>query len=122
MLEASLSLELNNIIAARKINLDNPIQIIIEGMQILDKFKDLPGLEKREVLIKALETISVGTDGIEGTYDDLININVVNSIRVLLKENLLANVITVIADATKGIYDINKLQDVETSCFRLCFP
>jgi hypothetical protein len=122
MLEASLSHELNNIIAARKINLDNPIQIIIEGMQILDKFKDLPGNEKCEILIKALETIAVGTDGIEGTYDDLINVNVVNTIRVLLKENLLANIITVIADATKGIFDINKLQEVERSCFRLCFP
>lgn len=73
-----------------------PMAIIKYLMKIVDVDNALSGLEKKEMVIKILEKICAGKDGIMGTDDDLISEHIVDGINALIRSGVIDEVITLL--------------------------
>lgn len=61
--------------------------------------RDLPGVpweSKRALLIKAMETVAAGGDGVLGTTDDLISPEVMGKLRLVLENRILDEVLDLV--------------------------
>jgi len=106
----------------KKINIVNYTIVIISTMEIIEKYKDLNGNLKKKYLIMAIEDIAKGDDGIVGTADDLISKENVVILKNLIDQNILSDLIDIISDASKGLFDINKTsKTLKNGCKILCF-
>lgn len=106
----------------KKINIVNYTIVIISAMEIIEKYKDLNGNLKKKYLIMAIEDIAKGDDGIVGTSDDLISKENVVILKNLIDQNILSDLIDIISDASKGLFDINKTsKTLKNGCKILCF-
>lgn len=107
-------------IRAKSVDTTSALKLVADSMKIVEQVVSRPGKEKKEILLTCLREIAKGEDGIAGSKDDIINKNVIESLSVLLKDNLIEDVITFTIDLSKGKFDVKKLQSVSKSCF-LCF-
>lgn len=87
---------------------ENAMQLIVVAMQAAETFGSLSGKEKKLLVVDVLTEIAKGSDGVEGTSDDLISPTIMKSIRAMIENDLLTSTIDIIIDATKGRLDINK--------------
>lgn len=102
-------------ISAKTVVISNPYDIIITGMTILEKYPLMTGEQKQTMLIKALDALAKGPDGVSGTPDDVIPASIIKALDIMLENNLVPSVITIISDASKGKFDINL---TVSSCFK----
>lgn len=126
--ELEVSLEILKAIHYKELNVDSCMSIIRKGMEIVDKYPNLNGEERKRLLINVLTRVAKGSDGVFGTHDDVLPEATVKQICLLLEGNLVENVIDIIVDATKGNFDINKatvvvqqscaLVKIITGCFK----
>lgn len=86
----------------------NPVAIIAVGMNFLKQSRNMTGQQKKEILVKVIESIANGKDGIAGTSDDIIPPQIVNAIRIMLQTDLVSQTIDVLSDVTKGRFDTLK--------------
>lgn len=106
--ELEVSLDILKAIHYKELNVDSSMSIIRKGMEIVDKYPNLTGDQRKKLLVNVLTRVAKGNDGVFGTDDDVLPEETVKQICVLLEGNLVENVIDIIVDATKGNFDINK--------------
>lgn len=108
--------------------LRSPVQLIAQGMEILNtssQWAGMTGTQKKEVLVGALEKIAKGSDGVEGTADDLFPPEFVATVKLLLERQLVSQIVDVISAAAKGKWDVAKAQQAAkdtVSVAKGCFP
>jgi hypothetical protein len=96
----------------------NYTTLIVNGMEIIEKNKKLDGSIKKKYLIIAIGELAKGIDNISGTEDDIISLENMIILKKLIDENLLEDMIDIIADVSKGLFDIN--QSSKSRCRLLC--
>jgi hypothetical protein len=96
----------------------NYTTLIVNGMEIIEKNKKLDGSIKKKYLIIAIGELAKGIDNISGTEDDIISLENMIILKKLIDENLLEDMIDIIADVSKGLFDINKSS--KSRCRLLC--
>ena len=90
----------------------NPMNIIGIGMEFMKRYPTLSGNEKKALLVKALTSFAAGEDGILGTSDDKVPKSVVDVVAALVQGNLINDVISLVADASKGRFNTAKAIEV----------
>jgi hypothetical protein len=88
------------------------IELIKVGMELVSNLAQLDGLERKKILIAALEIIAKGKDGIAGTDDDMISPETLDMLEILLKRDLVGNLVEMLIDAYKGRLDIKGVKVV----------
>jgi hypothetical protein len=108
-----------------EISKDSPMKLIAKGMEMLETFPNMKGEEKKALLVKVIEKIAAGADGIAGTEDDIIPQSVVEALKTILEKDLIGDIIQVIAGAARGEFNLQqaKLVAVETAkVAKSCVP
>jgi hypothetical protein len=115
--ELEISLELLKAIHFKQLNVDSSMSILRKGMELVDKYPELTGEQRKTLLINVLMRVAKGEDGVFGSADDVLPEATVKQMCALLEGNMIENVIDIIVDATKGHFDINKTEVVvQQSC------
>jgi len=117
---ASLVTSLQDALQNKTVNANSAMAIIGKGMELMGQFETLSGPEKKKYLIKAIEMVARGKDGVFGTDDDLIPENTAKTLMMLLEQNLVEDTIHLVADAATGKLKIGQLQKVGKNCFMVC--
>lgn len=117
----SFILTIKQAIREKKIPTDNPMLIITRCMELLEHVKGLNGKEKKLYIVKAIEAVAKGDDGIFGTADDLLPERTIRALQTLVEQDIVSDTIQLVIDASKGKYDINKTQKTITSILISCF-
>lgn len=83
--------------------------IIIMIMELVETLKLMSTkLSKKDIVIRVLERIAKGVDGIQGNNDDIISQQTMTTIKILLDNSLAESFINAIINATKKKVKINK--------------
>ena len=102
------------------------MKVITKVMELIEDVMAMDdGKKKKLYAIKAIENIAYGRDGLPGTVDDRLPLEVVNGLRLMIESDILPNTIDVIAGVAKGHFDINKTASLLKNCFMSmgsCFP
>ena len=77
-------------------------------MEIAEKIFLHDPIAKKNLVLSIIERISKGLDGIEGTSDDIISQETMNTIRVLLQNNLIEGIINGLIKVSKQLFNFNK--------------
>ena len=85
-------------------------KIITISIEMMENYKNLTGEEKKNYIILAIETIAKGDDNIAGTSDDLLDDTIVKSLKFILQNNYISEIIDIIFKASNGDININKIQ------------
>jgi hypothetical protein len=103
---------LRTAVANRTDLLSNPMNIVGVGMELMNKYPALSGSEKKALLIKAFTSFASGKDGILGTADDNLPKPVVDTITTLVQGNMIGDIISLVADVSKGRFNAAKAAEV----------
>lgn len=95
-----------------EISKDSPMKLIAKGMEILETFPNMKGEEKKALLVKVIEKIAAGADGIVGTDDDIIPAAVVEALKTMLEKDLVGDIIQVISSAARGEFNLQQATQV----------
>lgn len=90
----------------------SPTQLIAKGMEIMETFPNMNGSQKKQLLVKVVEKVAAGADGIAGTEDDIIPKSVVDALKTLLEKNLVEDIVQVMLSAAKGEFNLEKNKEV----------
>jgi hypothetical protein len=83
--------------------------IIIMIMELVETIKLMSTkLNKKDIVIRVLERIAKGVDGVQGNNDDIISQQTMTTIKMLLDNSLAESFINAIIKATKKKVKINK--------------
>jgi hypothetical protein len=110
--------EIVEVVKTKKFEVDDAMTLVVLGIQILNKSKNLTGQQKQEVLMAVLEDIAKGNDGKFGTADDIIPEKVWEQVKVLMSSNLLHSVINVCHSLLTGKFP--NVFDVGFQVFNCC--
>lgn len=124
VIELEVCLEIRKAIEAKELDPASAMSIVTKGMELLNKYKDLKGSDKKSLLVKVLQDISAGNDGIIGTADDLLPQPTVEAIKKILDGDLISDIVNVIVDAARGKFDMKRATEVATksvSVFKAIF-
>lgn len=124
VIELEICLEIRKAIEGKTLDPTSAMSIVTKGMELLNKYKDLKGAEKKTLLVKVLQDISAGSDGIIGTADDLLPQATVEAIKKILDGDLISDIVDVIVNAARGKFDMNRATEVATksvSVFKTIF-
>jgi len=119
---AKVSLMLQEAIVKKEVDASLAMVLIAKGMEIMETYKDLQGNQKKELLVKVMEKVASGSDGIVGTEDDLIPKETVDTLKSLLTQNLLGQVMSIVKDAARGKFNLQATISVATEVQKKCLP
>jgi len=110
--QIAITFSLFHMIAANKINETNTIVFLKEILKRLDN--DLPNTyddeDKINCAVQFLTEISKGNDGILGTKDDIISLNVLHDIQTMTNTNIIYDIVSLCKDVVnKGEINPTKL-------------
>jgi len=91
-----------------KLKVATALDIISMIMEIAEKIFLHDPIAKKNLVLSIIERISKGLDGIEGTSDDIISEETMNTIRVLLQNNLIEGIINGLIKVSKQVFNFNK--------------
>jgi hypothetical protein len=91
-----------------KLKVATALDIISMIMEIAEKIFLRDPIAKKNLVLSIIERISKGLDGIEGTSDDIISQETMNTIRVLLQNNLIEEIINGLIKVSKQLFNFNK--------------
>jgi hypothetical protein len=111
-IELEISLEIRKALESQQLNPMSALAIVRKGTELLASYNTLTGNEKKQLLIRVLEHISAGNDGILGTDDDLLPEATVIAIRTVLDGSLLDDVVETFVQLSKGNLQPDKLVSV----------
>ena len=111
LIASKIAIMLQESILNGEIVKDSPMKILTKGIEIMESFPNMSGEQRKIMLIKVVEKIAAGADGIAGTEDDIIPVNVVTSLKLLLEKDLIGDIVEVITSAAKGEFNINKAKE-----------
>jgi hypothetical protein len=84
------------------------LDIISMAMEIAETIFLHDSISKKILVLSIVEKISKGLDGIEGTSDDIISQETMNTICVLLQNHLIEGIVNGLIKASKQLYNFNK--------------
>lgn len=84
------------------------LDIISMAMEIAETIFLHDSISKKNLVLSIVEKISKGLDGIEGTSDDIISQETMNTICVLLQNHLIEGIVNGLIKASKQLYNFNK--------------
>lgn len=88
----------------------NPVHFLARAMEVLNKeYPWLSGSDKKIALIFAVEAIAKGSDGIEGTADDILPRRFVHTLKLLINNGVVEDIADVVCEASKGQYQLSRL-------------
>jgi len=100
----------------QSIDTSSAIKIIIVSMEIIENF-NVNNIDKKEYVIIAIQEIAKGEDLMFGTCDDVISPLVVESLIEMISRNLIGEIIDIVCSASKGEFNVNKIQKTCFGCF-----
>jgi len=100
----------------------NPMNVVGVGMQLMNKYPMLSGTEKKAMLVKCLHNLAAGKDGVLGTADDTMPKPIVDAITKLIEGKLIDDVISLVADVTKGRFNAKDAKKAVTGCVSIVGP
>lgn len=103
-----------------KVHIVSPSAIVQYGMGLMNGYDYLKGSDKKAVLLEVIRRVAVGADGVAGTADDIIPPIAVRGLTVLLEQNLVGDVIDLVAGLTKGKVDVEKAKRVGEAGKTVC--
>ena len=106
----SLIVSIKNCIKNTSIDTSSCFKIITISIEMIENYDNLTGEEKKNYIILAIETIAKGDDNIAGTADDLLDETIVKSLKFILQNNYISEIIDIICKASKGDININKIK------------
>lgn len=109
--------ELQTAIKEKRIDVHNAMALVAHGMQMMDRFKGMSGVEKSQHLLQVLEDIAKGPDGDWGTQDDLLPPIVWNGVKTLIESGMIQSTIDVISQLKKGTFPSAEVQKCAIGCF-----
>lgn len=119
---AKVALLLQESILKKEINGASPMTIVTKGMELMETFPNMSGAQKKELLTKVIERVAAGKDGIVGTDDDIIPKECVEALKLMLEKQLLEGIVSVISDAARGKFNLNKAMVVTEDVKKICLP
>lgn len=109
--------DVRSAIINKKVNVSSAIDIVTKTMELAAiRFAGEPGATKQKYVITVLTEIAKGQDGIAGTSDDLIPETVMRTLKFLIENDVIEQIIVNVWKAAKG-----RILPVAKSCFRSCF-
>jgi len=111
LIASKIALLLQEGILKGEIAKDSPTKLIAKGMEIMESFSNMSGDQKKKMLIRVIEKIAAGSDGIVGTEDDIIPKEVVESLKLLLEKDLIGDIVQVVMGAAKGEFNLEKSKE-----------
>lgn len=114
-----------NHITKNNIELNNGVDVIKSLVYVTDGFIKLTKEEKKQIIIKTLEDITAGEDGILNTEDDLLSPSVLEGLELLIKSDMIVSTIDLVFEAmhakigvTIGYYIYTILSRIFCCCSR----
>lgn len=98
------------------------MNVIAKGMEIMETFPNLSSADKKCLLLKVIHKVAAGADGILGTEDDLLPKECMDTLKIILENNLADGIISIIADTAHGKFNINKVIGVGKDLAPACLP
>lgn len=83
----------------------SPTDVIARGARMLESKQGMSLEEKKSCLMKLIEEVAKGKDGVLGTDDDLLPKDTVEALRILIDGGLLGDIVKFILAATEGRFD-----------------
>ena len=81
-------------------------QAIAACMSAMNGFPELPGADKKAVLVQALTEVAKGKDGQANTADDVLSPEMLETVRLLIDSNVLGGLIDALADVAAGRFGL----------------
>lgn len=122
LLSSKLSIMLLETVVNKQIPANSAMSIIAKGMELMETFPNMNGQQKQSLLMSVIEKVAAGSDGILGTADDILSKETVETLRLVLEKNLLADITHLITDTAKGKFNINKTIELAQTAHTICFP
>jgi hypothetical protein len=82
-----------------KVQIDTAFDVIKYLVKAMNEFYDLNGRQKKRVVIKVLEDICSGPDGILYTEDDLLPRHIIDGLRLLIETGMISSSIDLVCEA-----------------------
>lgn len=120
-----MSTELKTVIAKKVqqavVSLKNvsAVALITKGMEVLTQYPSLSETDRKTMLLEALKVIAAGTDGVNGTADDVIPLATLTQLQYMLQNDIVHDVVSVVQDAAAGklnLIEATSLVNKLTSC------
>lgn len=119
---AKVSVLLQEAIVKKEIDSTSAMVIVAKGMELMETFPNMTGSQKKDLLVKVIERVAAGKDGIIGNEDDIIPKECVEALKLMLEKDLIGSVVSVIADAARGKFNLNKTVAVAQEVKKVCLP
>jgi hypothetical protein len=81
----------------KTVNYNSATDLILCCINIIKNYEILSEEQKKQYIILVIEEISKGDDGISNTIDDLIPENVIITLRKILEQNILSDLVNIIS-------------------------
>ena len=117
-----------NHIKNENVEINDAIDLLRSLIFIIEDFGHFSGFEKKELVIKLLEDIAAGNDGILNTDDDVIPSYILKSLKLLIESDLVSSTIDLICEVTHTkkccslICYLRQLFCCFSCCFSCCLP
>ena len=118
--DLQISVELFQAIETKLVASDSPMAIIVKCMEIIKTHwsADAP-FNKKEVLMKVLERIGAGKDGVFGTDDDLISAATLEEIKRIVEGPHLDSMINTVLDISNGKFNFTTAKTAACGCLEI---
>lgn len=114
-IEIEIALAIRKALESKALDAGSAMRIVRKGMELLNAYPALRGEEKKAVLIRVLEQVSAGNDGVLGTDDDLLPEATLKAMKALLDGDLIGDIVDTFVAFTKGdIPDTAKVLSIFT--------
>jgi hypothetical protein len=80
--------------------IDNPLELLKFLVLTIDKYEHLSIKEKKKLIIKSVEEISAGKDGILNTPDDLVSPKILDTLKMMIKTGIVTTTIDIVYEMT----------------------
>lgn len=98
-------LALQEALLKKTVNIQSPFDVIQAVYRTIASFRDLPPMKRKDFAIQVLRRIAAGADGVSGTDDDLIPVDIVQKITVLLESDVVGNILDLLPDGKCSFVD-----------------
>lgn len=90
------------VIHSKKVQVDDAMTLVAYGVKLINKVKNVDGIEKVEILMTVFERIAKGKDGEFGTADDVIPEKVWTQMQTLMQAGIMNSAISVVDSLVNG--------------------
>lgn len=122
IVKEEILLKLVKMIETKEVDVRNVIDVIKVTMKQVETIKGMPLADQKVLVIDLIRDLSRGADGIEGTEDDIIPVNVVAGAKAMIENSLVGSIFDMVRLADReamksGVSFLERL-----GCLRCLIP